>query len=517
MNEVQKLQSRLPELWTLINSGAPREHTSVVVPSLSFDLDEIAKISGASFYEERLLFILMRLRHPLARVIYITSHPIHEDIIDYYLQLLAGVTPGHAKRRLMLVSLFDGSPVPLTRKILERPRVIRRLRALIGDPKQAYLTCFNSTKLEEELSLQLRVPLNAASSDLLWLGSKSGCRELFLHAGIDRPAGFENIRSEAELARALVELRKEHPKVGKAVLKLNESFAGQGNAVLSYPRSVPSEDGILDLLRDEASEHVTWGADGETYSSYIEKVRRMGCVVEEFLEGDQVRSPSVQMRINPVGDVEVISSHDQVLGGPVGQEYVGCRFPASDDYRGRIIEAARRVGEALREQGVVSRFGVDFLAVRNGGEDWRLYAVEINLRMGGTTHPFLALEFLTGGRTEPSTGVFLSGRNIPKYYFSTDNLKSPAYRGFLPEDLLELLAFHGLGFQHVTEKGVLFHMIGAISQFGKVGVTCVGDSRDEADQLYEWTRAMLDREAGAGPEGGGHLAPLFERRLPTME
>ena len=40
----------------------------------------------------------------------------------------------------------------------------------------------------------------------------------------------------------------------------------------------------------------------------------------------------------------------------------------------------------LGRKGVVSRFAVDFLTTRSNGEaDWKIYALEINLRMGGTT------------------------------------------------------------------------------------------------------------------------------------
>ena len=33
------------------------------------------------------------------------------------------------------------------------------------------------------------------------------------------------------------------------------------------------------------------------------------------------------------GLVEVLSSHEQVLGGASGQTYLGCSFPAAESYR----------------------------------------------------------------------------------------------------------------------------------------------------------------------------------------
>jgi hypothetical protein len=123
--------------------------------------------------------------------------------------------------------------------------------------------------------------------------------------------------------------------------------------------------------------------------------------------------------------------------------------------------------------------------------------------MGGTTPPFLALQFLTGGEIDLESGLFISHRGEERYYYATDNLTSPQYKGLLPEDLMDILTLHGLQFRHSTETGVLFHMIGALSQYGKVGVTCIGGSRAEADELYQRTVEILDLETG--PDA--HLTP----------
>ena len=118
--------------------------------------------------------------------------------------------------------------------------------------------------------------------------------------------------------------------------------------------------------------------------------------------------------------------------------------------------------------------------------------------MGGTTHPYLALQFLTGGQLDPSTGLFLSPRGRPKYYHATDNLRSESYRGLLPEDLADILTINVLHYSHNTESGVLFHLIGALSQFGKLGMTAIGNSREEVEALYGRTLGILDRETSFG-------------------
>ena len=115
----------------------------------------------------------------------------------------------------------------------------------------------------------------------------------------------------------------------------------------------------------------------------------------------------------------------QILGGPVGHTYLGCQFPAANFCRGAVQQAAFRIGAVLAGKGVVSRFGIDFVSRRRrGASSPELFAIETNLRIGGTTHPFLALRFLTGGRLDPETGLFHSRSGLPKFYRSTDNLKS---------------------------------------------------------------------------------------------
>ena len=73
-------------------------------------------------------------------------------------------------------------------------------------------------------------------------------------------------------------------------------------------------------------------------------------------------------------------------------------------------------------------------------------------------------------------------------------MQSDRYRGLLPEDLIEIITTNRLGFNHGTGTGVLFHMIGAVSQFGKFGMTAIGNNRDEAQRLFARTIEVLDRE-----------------------
>lgn len=493
----QELYARIPDLWRNLSGDGHVPQTVVVVPSMTLDVEELQKLKGAQHYEERLLFMLILLSLPKTRVIFVTSEPIHPFIIDYYLQLLPGIPFSHARARLEMFAVYDTSAKSLTQKILERPTVLRRIRKSIGGAENCHLTVFNVTPMEKQLSVALGIPLLGPDPKHLRYGSKSGCRQLFKEAGVPLAEGIEDLKNENDILEALYELHQRRPNIKRAVIKINDGFSGDGNAILAMGgiEDWSNKRSAMKALRERVRSQCRFQAPGMEWKSYLRKFEQMEGIVEEFIEGDFKASPSVQMRITPLGEAQIISTHDQVLGGPDGQVFIGCSFPALRDYQKPLHEAGMVIGDRLAKAGVIGRLSIDFLCVPKGDE-WDLYAVEINLRKGGTTHPFRTLQFLTGGRYDPESGLFQSGAGNPKYYFASDNLESEKYKGLLPEDLIDITTFNGLHYNSSSHTGVVFHMIGALSQFGKLGVTCVGDSPEEAQALYQATISTLDRAVG---------------------
>ena len=157
--EFDRLQARLPDLFNAIVPDRAAPRTIVVLPSLSIDQDVMSRIAGVHHYEERMLGMLMLLRLPRTRLIYLTSQPISEIVIDYYLHLLQGIPAGHARARLTLLACHDSSARSLTEKILARPRLLQRLREAIGDPATAYMAAFAVSPAERTLAVRLGIPI----------------------------------------------------------------------------------------------------------------------------------------------------------------------------------------------------------------------------------------------------------------------------------------------------------------------------------------------------------------------
>jgi hypothetical protein len=489
----EELQRRLVPLWSSIREMTQEEQTIVVVPSITLDSEGMAGSTMQAF-EERFLFLLLLLRQPRARMVYVTGQRIQPIIVDYYLDLMPGVIASHAKARLFLPSPLDGSATPLTHKLLDRPRLLERIRSLIPDPNRAHLVPYNTTELERDLAVALDIPMYGADPRHFHFGTKSGCRKLFAEEEVPHPMGFEDLRTPAEVVDALARMRAQR-ELRQAMVKLNEGVAGEGNALVELSDVPPSGDPAERAGLEDRVRAMKFELAGTTYDDYMAKLAERGGIVEERIVGDEVRSPSVQLRVTPLGDVELLSTHDQILGGPSGQSYLGARFPADPAYAPAITREAAKIGARLAKEGVIGRFALDFVVVRTPGGDWHLYAIELNLRKGGTTHPFLTLQFLTDGSYDPEAAVFTAPSGRTKCFVASDHVESPSYRGFTPEDLFDIAVRHRLHFDQARQTGVIFHMMSALAEHGRVGLTAIGESDDQANELYQRTVTVLDEEA----------------------
>ncbi|HSD80415.1 MAG TPA: peptide ligase PGM1-related protein, partial [Solirubrobacteraceae bacterium] len=294
--------------------------------------------------------------------------------------------------------------------------------------------------------------------------------------------------------------------LSQVIVKLNEGVSGEGNAFVDLGTVTDQGNDAERAAVRAAVEAMEFELEDATYAAYVDKLAERGGVVEERIQGKEFKSPSVQLRVTPLGEVELLSTHDQLLGGPSGQSYVGCRFPADFRYARAITQEAARVGDVLAREGVLGRFAVDFVALRDGAGEWRTSAIEINLRKGGTTHPFLTLQFLTDGRYDPATALFTAPSGREKHLVATDHLVSPLLRGLSLDDLFDVAVRHRMHFDQARQAGIVFHMMSGLSETGSVGLTAVGDSRDQADELFRRAERVLLEEADPGREAP--LPPL---------
>ena len=109
--------------------------------------------------------------------------------------------------------------------------------------------------------------------------------------------------TDGPLADALVGMRRERPSMASAIVKLNEGVSGSGNAVVTL-NGLPSPGspgeraevmtrlGLLELEDKSVP-----------FEAYVAKFAEGAGIVEERITGQELLSPSVQLRVLPGGEV----------------------------------------------------------------------------------------------------------------------------------------------------------------------------------------------------------------------
>jgi hypothetical protein len=427
--------------------------TRAIIALPSIDLgSRYADRTDIASYEMRWLYWLFALRQPDVRVAVITSDQVADYEVEYYLSLIPDAP--NPRERLALLALGDLDKRPLAAKMLDRPGAIAAIQAFAGSADMAWFAPFSVNDDMRRLALATGIPVLGIDPRFERYATKSGARELFERQMVAVPEGFRDIRSAVQVDAALAALGR------TAVVKLDEGVTGDGNAILR-----PGE-GASDL------------------PSEILRRLHHGAVVEELL--DISSSPSAQVRILPGGLPELIATHDQVLGGELGQTYTGCEFPAEPPVLAEAIaREAAKVGRRLAAEGAVGRFAVDFVVAAG-----RPYAVEINLREGGTSHPHGALELLTGGLYDAPDGVFATPLGI-RSYVATDALVDPHLKGTDGRAVIAAVRGAGLEWDPSTHTGIVLFMLRAVAIEGRVAYVAVARDRSAAEEMASALRSAL--------------------------
>jgi hypothetical protein len=92
------------------------------------------------------------------------------------------------------------------------------------------------------LAVRLGIPIYGCDPSLVYLGTKSGSRRAFLKAGVPMPPGAENLKTYEDIVHAVAALKDMYPDLKKAVIKLNDGFSGDGNAILYFPDHITKKE-----------------------------------------------------------------------------------------------------------------------------------------------------------------------------------------------------------------------------------------------------------------------------------
>lgn len=480
--ELARLQEGLGEAWLANLPGAHVDHVVLVMPSHSVAESLLAHYGPRlrALEHRYLVAYLLLHRLPTCEMVFLCSQAPDPKVLEYFEVLAASDGRPSAAARFRTLVVDDGTFRPLSAKLLDRPDVLDELRSC-GRGRPVLLQPWNVTELEVEVALRVGAPLLGTSPELWPLGFKSAGRRIMSAAGVPVPHGAEDVRTSEGVLAALTEIQSCRPEAAGAVVKLDDSGAGDGNVVIGL-RGTGGVRATERELLDRVSSLPAW---------YLDDLRAGG-VVEELVTGAAFRSPSVQLFVDPFAEVTVLSTHEQLLGGDSGQVFTGCEFPADPAYAPVIARLAVAVGREFARLGAVGRLGVDFAVSGDLSGRWEPFALEVNLRNGGTTHPFTILRHLLPGRYDVETGRWVVADGSTRSYRATDNLVDVSWLGLDPTVVIEAVDDAGLAYDRSRGTGVVLHMLSCLAIDGRLGLTAIGRTPDHARELFDATREAID-------------------------
>ena len=480
------LQGRLGPALELSQPGRDDEHVMVALPSFSLGESLLSHYGDRiPALEHRYLLAMLVLNRVACDLVLVVCQAPTPEVVDYYLSLIRPERRAAARARLHVLEVPDPSHRSIAEKLLDRPDLIDEVRGLIAG-RPAYIEPWNVSDSEVAVALALDAPINGSSPRLWPLGFKSAGRQLFKEAGVPVPAGCGDVRTIDDVLAAIAAVRRARPHVSAVVIKHDDSGAGDGNRVID--------------LRTPGDLRATLEGLPEWYLRDLAD----GAVVEELITGTRFTSPSVQFDVLPDGRVVLLATHEQVMGGEGGQVYMGCRFPADPAYAAELARLGRAVGQRLAARGVLGRASVDFAAARDQRGVWHLHALEVNLRKGGTTHPYAALRNVAPGHYDEAAGRWLTTDGSTRAYLATDNLVDPSWKGVPPGRVIDHVAAAGLQLDPASGLGVVLHMLSCLAIDGRLGLTAIGRTAEEAADLYEAAGLAVASAARQGAEGTRH-------------
>jgi hypothetical protein len=307
------------------------------------------------------------------------------------------------------------------------------------------LDTYHLTSLEEDFAKKTgkKVFGNIAISDKY--GTKSGFRQLALDIGMNVVPGRHNLMNAKELRQGILSLKG---KTKTVLVRLDEGLSGAGNFLVDLDDFLKKSPSAQNLVAKEL------------LLKLPQRLSKSGATAEVWIE-DVISSPSLQYIVYENGEIELLSSHDQVLEGKE-KWYVGCIYPSVYIIE-EILEEGMLFMKTLQKEGFVGYCGLDLIITPK-----TYYFVEANVRKPGTTYPREFVRKVFGS---------LQG----KYYYAKDIKDSKLIGKTFSEIYAKLIPL--VIKPPISNEGILLYNTGALKEGGRFDVVVVSPERSHLETI----------------------------------
>ncbi|XP_064846403.1 IQ motif-containing protein H [Oncorhynchus masou masou] len=542
--------------------------TIIHVPSLGYSQLQRFSLKGFDVLQNIQLGRLCDVRDENVEVIYVSPVRLGDDLSQYYTRLLAlqqrgqgglqeaTVDPGDGwgggsrtsqasctKRFTILtpdaLEDFPTHNMCLSTLLKYSPRTLRRIRNLIQG-QQAYMVGGVAHLDDLAVADELGVPLLGPEPAVARLYStKSGGRRIFTGAGVTVPPGQWDIYSLQQLHETLAQLMTNHMEVRRWLFKMDSEMGGRGTAYCDvshlncsswaqqeYSHHSPerwrkawAQEPVLMKYLEEVPEWLSHYAQPvktscyPTWACFLDTFLRQGGVVEGYPPSDSVTCLTVDLLLQPDGEITVLSCGDQ-LHGPSELETAGSSVPQTSVCPDALHTLCLRVGQACLQRHIIGHVSMDlatFLDPRT--LEQQVWAVDLDLSYSNQLAMTQLMLMMTGGSLDCRTSrleVPLT-KSFRRQKGSTETgLPAVASRyAVLASRLLhtnlsmvhysvffQMCKAQGIGFDIKEKQGTVFVLHDSCERYS-LGMVTVGDDLQGALMTFVRNLSIIHQEISA--------------------
>nr|XP_031361576.1 IQ domain-containing protein H [Lonchura striata domestica] len=517
-SHLENFHSRAEHLAANWNRIRTSRRTIIHIPSLGYSQHIREHIPDLALQQNLQMGRLCDILDANVDVIYICPLALSEELLQYYNKLLglqAAVRSGNPEDMADLqdrfkiltpeaINSFPEHHLCLATVLKYSPRTLQRLQALLQG-RDAYVVGGVPHLDDLAVADQLQVPLLGSEPAVAQLYStKSGSKRIFASAGVPTPPGEQDIHSREQLLRALSQLILDNLEVQRWLFKVDDERGGDGTAfcdVISHLECHPwiqrarqghgparwaeSQNKELALVKISQelpgllAQHVQPVNEKRfpTWEKFLQTFLTQGGVIEAFPASGSVTNVTVDLLIEPTGEVTLLSSGDQLHAeGPLRSS--GTTIPQRSVDPEVLKALCLKIGEACKSKGVLGYFSVDFVAFSHPqtGEQ-QVWATDLDLCYSDQLALSQLLVYLTDGnldcgssilqaplgaeesksqRVQQRQGTKPPAPSSPWCAVASSQLRHSNLSGISYNLLLHICKARGIGFDLQEKQGTVF-------------------------------------------------------------
>ncbi|NXB80583.1 IQCH protein, partial [Donacobius atricapilla] len=514
---LENFYSRAKHLAANWNRIRTSRRTIIHIPSLGYSQHVREHIPDLALQQNLQMGRLCDILDANVDVIYICPLALSEELLQYYHKLLglqAAVRSGNPEDMADLqdrfkiltpeaINSFPEHYMCLATVLKYSPRTLQRLRALLQG-RDAYVVGGLPHPDDLAVADQLQVPLLASEPAVAQLYStKSGSKRIFASAGVPTPPGERDIRSREQLLRALSQLVLDNLEVQRWLFKADGERGGDGTAfcdVVSHLecfswiqrerqghgsevwRESQARELALVKISQELpgllAQHVQPVNEKRfpTWEKFLQTFLTQGGVIEAFPLSASVATLTVDLLIEPTGEVTLVSSGDQLHAeGPLRAS--GTTIPQRSVDPEVLKVLCLKIGEACKSKGVLGYFSVDFVAFTHPQtREQQVWAIDLDLCYSDQLALTQLLMYMTDGNLDCGSsrlqgplgskesknhqaqheGTKPPAPGSPRCAVASSQLRHASLSGISYNLLLHMCEARGVGFDLQEKQGTVF-------------------------------------------------------------